>query len=159
MKTKFLSVFWFLFVICALPATEKRVEDDLSIRRIIAEQVRAWNIGDAKAFSANFSDEGSFTNIRGSVFYGHQAFEERHAEIFATFFRGSKLAMSADKIHFVRPDIAIVDISTEVSELKGMPPGVKTATDGKIHTRLQEVFVKEPTGWRIASYHNVDIKE
>ena len=133
-------------------------DDEARISRIIADQVVAWNAGDAKAFSASFADDGSFTNIRGDVFYGHQAFEDRHAEIFRTFFKGSKLAMSVSKIRFLRPDVAIVDVITEVSELKGLPPGIRASTDGKIHTRLQEVFVKDGGTWRIASYHNVDVK-
>jgi uncharacterized protein (TIGR02246 family) len=137
------------------PATSA---DEARIRALIAEQVAAWNTGDAKAFSASFAEHGSFTNIRGTVFYGHRAFEDRHAEIFRTFFKGSKLAMSPTKIRFVRPDVAIVDIATEVSELQGVPPGVKPGADGRIHTRLQQVFVRHGGQWRVESYHNVDVK-
>jgi uncharacterized protein (TIGR02246 family) len=133
--------------------------DGHHIRALIAAQVAAWNADDAKAFSANFAEDGSFTNVRGSVFYGHRAFEERHAEIFRTFFKGSKLAMTVGKIRFVRPDVAIVDIATELSQLQGAPPGVKLRADGRIRTRLQEVLVKDGGEWRIASYHNVDVKE
>jgi uncharacterized protein (TIGR02246 family) len=134
--------------------------DGARLRAIVAAQVAAWNVGDAKAFSAPFADDGSFTNIRGSVFYGHQAFEERHVEIFSTFFKGSKLAMSVSKVRFVRPDVAIADIATEISELGGKtPPGVKATADGRILTRLQEVFVRTGDEWRIASYHNVDVKQ
>jgi len=131
---------------------------EAQIRAIIAEQAAAWNVGDAKAFSSHFADDGSFTNIRGTVFYGQQAFEDRHREIFATFFKGSKLAMSASRIRFVRPDVAIVDIATEVSVLHGTPPGISPNNTGTIQTRLQEVYVKDRGEWRIASYHNVDVK-
>jgi uncharacterized protein (TIGR02246 family) len=134
--------------------------DAARLHAIVAAQVAAWNVGDAKAFSAPFADDGSFTNIRGSVFYGHQAFEDRHVEIFSTFFKGSKLTMSVTKIRLVRPDVAIADIATEISELGGKtPPGVKATVDGKILTRLQEVFVRTGDDWRIASYHNVDVKQ
>ena len=143
----------------AAPATPP-APDEAPIRVIIAEQVTAWNAGDAKGFSKSFAEDGSFTNIRGTVYYGHRAFEDRHGEIFRTFFKGSKLAMSPTRIRFVRPDVAIVDVATELSELGGRtPPGVKARADGKIRTRLQEVFVKDRGSWRIASYHNVDIKE
>jgi uncharacterized protein (TIGR02246 family) len=140
------------------PAQATTAADEGRIRGIIAEQVAAWNAGDAKAFSASFAENGSFTNIRGSVFYGHRAFEDRHVEIFRTFFKGSKLAMSPTKIRFVRTDVAIVDIATELSVLSGAPPGVTPASDGRIRTRLQEVFVKNAGEWRIESYHNVDVK-
>lgn len=142
------------------PPAPPLASDEAPIRAIIAEQVTAWNAGDAKAFSASFAEDGSFTNIRGTVFYGHRAFEDRHAEIFRGFFKGSKLAMSPTMIRFVRPDVAIVDVATDLSELGGRtPPGVKARADGKIRTRLQEVFVKDRGRWRVASYHNVDVKD
>src|SRR3989442_3285439 len=126
--------------------------------RSFAQQVTAWNVGDPKAFSRHFAQNGSFTNIRGTVFYGHQAFEDRHREIFATFFKASKLAMSVGRIRFVRPDVAIVDIATELSELHGTPPGIQANATGKIETRLQEVYAKDGRAWHIESYHNVDVK-
>ena len=133
--------------------------DDAQIRAIVEEQVTAWNVGDAVAFSKSFAENGSFTNIRGTVFYGHKAFEDRHREIFTGFFKGSKLAMSITRIRFVRPDVAIVDLATELSELTGAPPGVKPNAAGRIVTRLQQVFVKDSGVWRVESYHNVDVKD
>ena len=64
--------------------------DEAGIRKVITNQVSAWNAMDAKAFSASFAPDGGFTNIRGTVFYGHQAFEDRHKEIFETFFKRSE---------------------------------------------------------------------
>src|SRR4051812_10091 len=140
-------------------AAPAHAADDARLRAIIAGQVSAWNSGDAKAFSAHFAEDGSFTNIQGAVFYGHRAFEDRHVEIFRSFFKGTKLAMSPTRIRFVRPDVAIADIATVVSELGGRTsPGVLARPDGTIRTRLQEVFVKDGSQWWIASYHNVDIK-
>lgn len=133
--------------------------DDADIRALIASQVEAWNAGDAKAFSVRFAPDGTFTNIRGTVFYGHRAFEDRHAEIFASVFKGTKISMAPDRIWFVRPDVAIADISATVSGLGGRtPPGVKRGAGGALRTRLQEVLVKDGGTWWIASYHNVDVK-
>ena len=140
-------------------ARAQQTADEQRIRAIVADQVAAWNIGDAQAFSASFAEDGSFTNIRGTIFYGHQAFVDRHVEIFAGFFHGSRLTMDVSHIRFVRPDVAIADIATELSELQGAPPGVPLRSDGKIRTRLQEVLVNDAGEWRIASYHNVDVKE
>jgi hypothetical protein len=63
--------------------------DALAIRNIINEEVVAWNSGDAAAYSRHFAAKGTFTNIYGMVFEGHEQFEKRHAETFATFFKGS----------------------------------------------------------------------
>jgi len=168
MKRIFLTIVMIVaastFVSCQSKATETvrqtaNETPDARIGQIIADQVAAWNVGDEKAFSTSVSADASFTNIRGTVFYGHQAFEDRHREIFQGFFKGSKLAMSVSKIRFVRPDVAIVDVITDISQLQGRPPGINVSTDGRIHTRLQEVFVKEGEKWFITSYHNVDVKE
>ena len=147
--------------VVAIPSTSRaqaNAAEETQIRAIVEEQVRAWNAGDAVAFSKSFADSGSFTNIRGTVFYGHKAFEDRHQEIFAGFFKGSKLAMSITRIRFVRPDVAIVDLATELSNLTGAPPGVRPNAAGRIVTRLQQVFVKHGGVWQVESYHNVDVK-
>lgn len=74
-------------------------------------------------------------------------------------FKGTKLAMTPTRIRFVRPDVAIADLETVVSELPGRTsPGVQARAGGTIRTRLQEVFVKEGKDWSVESYHNVDIK-
>lgn len=142
---------------CGDPSRD-RAADEAAIRAIVVEQVNAWDAGDAVAFSRSFAPEGSFTNIRGTVFYGHRAFEERHREIFTGFFKGSRLSMSVTRIRFVRPDVAIVDLATEVGNLGGAPPGIKPNAEGKIVTRLQQVFVRDAGVWRVESYHNVDVK-
>jgi uncharacterized protein (TIGR02246 family) len=159
MKRVFLMMAIVFVTALFVSGQSKNAKAEARIRQIVADQVAAWNIGDENAFSANFAEDGSFTNIRGTVFYGHTAFVDRHREIFQGFFKGSKLSMTVSKIRFVRPDVAIADISTDISQLHGTPPGVKPAADGRIHTRLQEVYLKQNGRWLITSYHNVDVKE
>ena len=161
MRTALVSIAAALVLVTAPApsAAQASATDEGQIRAIVEEQVKAWNAGDAIAFSKSFGENGSFTNIRGTVFYGHKAFEDRHREIFTGFFKGSKLAMSITRIRFVRPDVAIVDLSTELSNLSGAPPGVRPNAAGRILTRLQQVFVKDNGVWRVESYHNVDVKE
>ena len=132
--------------------------DEGRIRQIIAEEEKAWNQGDAKAYASHFAEEGGFTNVLGTVYYGRRAFEERHASVFATVFKGTSLRMTVQKIRFIRPDIAIVDIDTEMTGFKALPPGIHAATDGVLRTRLQQVMSKESGDWWIASYHNIDVK-
>jgi uncharacterized protein (TIGR02246 family) len=159
MKTTLATLAVAALVLTATPSAAQSAADEAQIRAIVAEQVAAWNAGDGVAFSKSFAPEGSFTNIRGTVFYGHKAFEDRHVEIFTGFFKGSRLAMSITRIRFVRPDVAIVDLATEVSNLSGNPPAIRPNAAGKIVTRLQQVFVKDQGVWRVESYHNVDVKD
>ncbi len=130
-----------------------------AITGLVADQQAAWNVGDAKAFSASFAKDGSFTNVRGQLMYGHTAFENRHREIFSTFFKDSSIQMTVTKLSFIRSDVAIVDVYTVIDKLLGRaPPGLTLSSDGTLKTRLQEVFVRNHGTWQVTSYHNVDIK-
>jgi hypothetical protein len=43
--------------------------DEMAVRKIIHEQVAAWNKGDAEAYSRHFAADGTFTNIVGMFVY------------------------------------------------------------------------------------------
>jgi hypothetical protein len=63
--------------------------------------------------------------------------------------------MTAKKLRFVRPDVAIVDIDTRVSGGSMEPLGVQVGLGGALHSCLLIVLVKESGEWWIAAYHNV----
>jgi uncharacterized protein (TIGR02246 family) len=132
--------------------------DEAAVRAIIDSETEAWNVGDAKAYSAHFAEGGSFTNIVGMVFYGREAFESKHVEVFATIFKGSRLKQTIRKLRFVTPDVAIADTDGEVTGFAGLGPGVQAWPDGVLRVRLQQVFVKRSGAWWIEAYHNVDAK-
>jgi uncharacterized protein (TIGR02246 family) len=138
-------------------ANELHVKESAAIEALVAAETDAWNRGDAKAFAAPFTADGSFTNIIGMVYYGREEFEERHAQIFKTIYKGSVLKQSIGKLRFVRPDVAIVDINVELSGVLSVPPGVRTDPDHVIRTKLQLVLVNEKGDWWITAYHNVAV--
>jgi len=124
----------------------------------VAELTDAWNRGDARAFSARFAADGSFTNVLGIVAYGREIFELRHAEIFRTIYQGSVLQQSIGRLYFIRPDVAVVDVDAAVSGYLRLPPGVQAANDGALRAKLQLVVTREDSEWWIAAFHNVDVK-
>jgi len=124
----------------------------------VAELTDAWNRGDARAFSARFAADGSFTNVLGIVAYGREIFELRHAEIFRTIYPGSVLQQSIGRLYFIRPDVAVVDVDAAVSGYLRLPPGVQAANDGALRAKLQLVVTREDSEWWIAAFHNVDVK-
>lgn len=128
-----------------------------AIREIVASQADAWNAGDGRAYARHFAPDGSFTNIYGQSFTGHAAFEQRHVAIFASFFRGSTLTVVIRRLRFPVPDVAIVEIDSEVRGVGSMPPGIPPAPDGVLRTRLMQVFVQADGAWLIAAHHNVAI--
>jgi uncharacterized protein (TIGR02246 family) len=128
------------------------------IKQIISRQQDAWNCADVPKFSLDCDESISFTNILGKVYFGRNLFDERHAEILSTLFKGSDLNLSINRIHFPNPDVAIVDLDAAVSNYRSLPPGIKTPQDGVLRTSLMQVFILTESGWRIVAYHNVDIK-
>ena len=131
---------------------------EAAIRQVVAEQVAAWTAGDGAAYANRLGADASFTNLFGMVMYGKPAFEARHKEILAGFYKGTTKHHAIRKIRFVTPDVAIVDIDNEVRGVKAMPPGIVVPPDGVIKTQLMEVFVRRGGQWWVEAYHNVDTK-
>ena len=129
------------------------------IKQIISRQQEAWNHADVPGFSQHCDASVSFTNILGKVYFGRNLFDERHSDIFSTIFKGSAVSLSIQRVHFPNPDVAIVDLSSAVSNYRALPPGIKAPEDGVLRTSLMQVFVRTDSGWRMVAYHNVDIKK
>ena len=133
-------------------------EDEAAIRKVVAEQVTAWNAGDGSRYGEAFAADGSFTNLFGMVMYGSDAFRTRHREILATFYKGTTKKHVVRRIRFVTADVAIVDIDNEVHGVTAMPAGIVVPPAGVLKTQLMEVFVRRAGRWWIEAYHNVDLK-
>lgn len=134
--------------------------DTTAIQAILDQEVAAWNKGDAQTYSQHFATDGSFTNILGMFFIGHQHFLERHEQIFKGVFNKTVLNQKLVSLKFLGPDAAIVETLTWISGFSkaGPPPGTKLDTKGRLYTRLMQVMIKEPNGWKIVTYHNIDVK-
>ena len=135
-------------------------DDIIAIQNIINTEVKGWNNGDAELFSKYIAEDCSFTNIVGFYFKGYKDFLDRHAMLLKEVFLNTTMEQKIVDIQFVRPDVAIVETLIHVSGIaKPIPlPGVFVDDYGCLHTRLCQVMVKESSGWKIAAYHNVDIK-
>jgi uncharacterized protein (TIGR02246 family) len=134
--------------------------EETAIRNIIQEEVAAWNKGDAQAYAQHFAADCTFTNILGTFFTGQQAVLDRHKEIFKGTFRGTVLRQDMVSVRFVRPEIAVVETLNWISGFSpsGPPPGTHIDDKGRLRTRLLQLLVKDAGEWKIAAYHNVDVK-
>ncbi|MGE5715825.1 MAG: SgcJ/EcaC family oxidoreductase [Acidobacteriota bacterium] len=140
-----------------LPDAVAAAEEPL-IRKSADAEEDAWNRGDAKAFAARFQEDGSSTDVLGAVSRGRAEIERRQSELFASFFKGSRLALKVRKIRFLKPDVALVEIDAEVSGFHKPPPAVYVDAEKVIRTRLLQVMVKSGSDWTIASFYGVDVK-
>ena len=121
---------------------------DAEVQIVVSELAAAWNRGDAVAFARRFQRAGTFTNINGTTFEGHAAFEQRHREIFAGSVKGSSVTLSIRRYQLVRPDVAVVD----VDGLLKVPAGPL------VETRLLLVLTKERGDWSIVAFHNTAVQ-
>ena len=141
----------------ALRAAETAAEE-ARIRKVVDAEEDAWNRGDAKAFAARFQEDGAFTDVFGAVSRTRAELEKRQVEFFTSLFKGSRLALKVRRVRFLRPDVAIVEIDTEVSGFRKLPPVVYVDAEKVLRTRLQQVMAKTGTNWMVAAFHNVDVK-
>ena len=134
--------------------------DTLAIQNMLQEEKNAWNNGDADTYSKHFAENGTFTNILGIFFTGRKAFHDRHEQIFKGIFNKTVLEQDITSLRFVRPDVAIVETLTWISEFSklGPPKGTYLDDKGRLYTRLLQVMVKEEADWKIVTYHNIDVK-
>jgi uncharacterized protein (TIGR02246 family) len=132
--------------------------DETAIRKIMQDEVTDWNRGDAAAYSRQFASDGSFTNIRGQFFTGHEAFLKQHEAIFQGVFKNTTLQQDVVSLKFIKPDVAIVETLASVSGMPLPPPGTAADSKGRLRTRLLQVVVRQGSEWKIVAYHNVDVK-
>jgi len=129
-------------------------DETSAIETILDAQQTAWCEGDATEFSRAVAPDIVFTNVVGLFMVGREGFEAQHGHIFATFYKGSILRQSVERIAFVRPDIAIVNTLTRVTGFGALPPAIPSA-GGVLTTRLEQVMSRTDDGWRVVSFHNV----
>jgi len=132
--------------------------DETAIRKIIQDEVTDWNRGDAAAYSRQFATDGTFTNIRGQFFTGHEAFLKQHEVIFRGIFKNTTSQQDVVSLKFISPDVAIVETLTAVSGMPAPPPGTAADSKGRLRTRLLQVVTRRGSEWKIVAYHNVDVK-
>lgn len=105
--------------------------------------------------SDHVTEDVSFTNIFGTVRFGREEFIERHKEIGQTFFMGTTAKSEITKLRFIRPDVAVVDVSGELRGFQKVYPGLPVGKDGVLRNKLLLVLVKENGIWWISEFHNV----
>jgi uncharacterized protein (TIGR02246 family) len=132
--------------------------DAREIERVVAAQVDGWNRGDARAWAQASEDDVGFTNILGMRWDTRTGFEVRHAEMFRGMFAGSQVSMSIERLRFPGPDFAVAELLTVLTGFRALPPGIAVATDGKLYTRMLEVFAKRDGRWRIVACHNTAVR-
>ena len=89
--------------------------DDRAIRNLVGQFEQGWNAADGAACGRPFSENADFTAVNGLRARGRDVIGKGHAEILATVFRGTKLHATVNSIEYLRPDVAVVDVTMHLT--------------------------------------------
>jgi uncharacterized protein (TIGR02246 family) len=127
--------------------------DEEAIRKVIVAMTEGFNQHDAKAATRMYTPDADLVTFRGDWFKGREEIEKGLAAIFATRAKGATKKTLEVTVRFIRPDIAVAHVTSELSGL--------VSPDAQKLPALQElsirVFVKEQGTWRVSTFHNTRV--
>lgn len=122
--------------------------DESAVRLLVDQLAEGWNAQDGSMFARPFADDADFMAITGLRARGRDLIAAGHNEIFSTVYRGTKNRPRIDSIRFIRPDVAIVQVTFTLEYDNGKPfpmrPGLATL-----------VATCDDGVWSIRMFHNM----
>jgi uncharacterized protein (TIGR02246 family) len=129
-------------------------EDEEAIRKIVMGTTDAFNRHDAKAFASFYAADAELVTVRGERMKGAAGIEKGLAAIFATRAKAATLKTLDTTVRFVRPDVAIVHVTNELSGLVS-PEGQLLPPHRELSIR---VIAKERGRWLVTAFHNTIVR-
>ncbi|MBV9359356.1 MAG: SgcJ/EcaC family oxidoreductase [Chloroflexi bacterium] len=134
--------------------TTANTELAAAAQSLVDGYVDAWNQGDGAGFARAFATDADFTSIRLDRVRGRQAIGEAHQHIFDTVYRGTRIAAQVEPAS-VRPlglDYVEFLVDARMTSASGLPFGPR-------HAHAMVVAERQPEGWRIVAFHNMQPTE
>src|SRR5436305_146809 len=103
----------------SLFCTAARAADDQAIKDRVTEFQNAWNKDDTKAMAALWTNDGTLINPVGTFAKGPADVEKVFIDEHSHMFKGTKYEASDVKVQWVTDGVAIVDITANISGIKG----------------------------------------
>jgi len=129
-------------------------EDEDAIKTIVVEMTEAFSRHDAKAATRMYTADADLVTVRGEKFKGVAEMEKGLAAIFATRAKNATLKTLNMTVRFIRPDVALVHVTNELSGLVS-PDGQPLPAHQELSIR---VFVKDAGAWRVTAFHNTMLR-
>ena len=117
-----------------------RSADEAAIRANIAQFVKAYNAGDAKAVAALFTPDGEAWDKEGNEAEGREAIAQTFGEVFAAMPK-KQLEVFVESIRFIGADLALEVGTTKENPAPGEPPE---------YDRYTVLHVKRDGKWQMA---------
>ena len=121
--------------------------DDNAIKDRLDQFQSAWNKDDVSGIAALFTEDGTLINPVGVFAHGRDEVAKVVGQEHAGRFKASKYEISDVKVQWVTADIAVADISANISGVHG--PDGAAAPDYAHH--VVWVFVKKDGKWMVAA--------
>ena len=131
------------------PSSGARSDED-SIKAVMAATTDAFSRHDAKAWVRFCTPDAQLVTVRGESMKGIAEIEKGLASIFQTRGRHVTLKTLELVVRFIRPDVALVHVTNELSGLIS-PEGQTLPAHQELSIR---VLVKDQGVWRITAFHN-----
>jgi uncharacterized protein (TIGR02246 family) len=107
----------------AAPPPEETTEtapmsDEDMLRARTDEFEQAVSKADTKAIGALFVEDGDLVDQAGAMHHGRMAIEERYQKLFEGPYKGTQANLEITSVRFVRPEIAVIDGTSELTGMK-----------------------------------------
>ena len=122
--------------------TPSSVADEAAVRTVEAAYDSAWNRGDIASILRLLTDDVVVINPYGETITGRSEVEQFFTALFNGVAKGSKHSSQIRDVHFVTPDVVLVDAEAIISDFGPGPDPVRH--------NFTDVLVKTSVGWRIA---------
>jgi len=117
-------------------AKADRTADEAAVQKLNTDFADAISRGDFKAAAATYDADGVYFSIDGASHTGINDIEESLSHL-----AGIKVALRVGRVHWVRPDVAVIQGTWQVSGPDVQPPD---------HGDYMAVIKKVGTGWKYA---------
>lgn len=118
------------------------VDDEAAIRAVEEAYDSAWNAGDLAALLALLTEDVVIINPYGETITGRAEVERSFAALFSGVAKGSRHSSRIEAVHFITPDVALVDAEAVISDFGPGPQPVRHS--------FTDVIVRTVDGWLIA---------
>ncbi|HEX5230345.1 MAG TPA: SgcJ/EcaC family oxidoreductase [Bryobacteraceae bacterium] len=123
-------------------------QDEDAIRGLVGMFIDGWNAGDGHACARPFAENADFTAVTGQRIKGRDMIGRGHAEILSTVFKGTRNSAVVNEITFLRPDVAVADVTFRIQSDTDKPWLPAYTSAGLVAT-------KEHGAWSIAVFRNL----
>ncbi|HET6498401.1 MAG TPA: SgcJ/EcaC family oxidoreductase [Coriobacteriia bacterium] len=116
-------------------------DDEAAVRAVEAAYDAAWNAGDLASLLQLLTERVVIVNPYGEMTIGRDAVETSFNALFDGAARGSTHTSRIRAVHFVAPDVALVDADAVIADFGPGPEPLR-------HD-FTDVLVRTREGWRI----------